>query len=270
MADKSNSRRGILKMTFSLYNNPHIPRDAIQDIISMIENFISDIPSSYIPSLQQEIAKEFVDSNNRDILMKLKIVLEENKYPIKQFSTEHMRFKMYEKYSSFTQPELHKIADDFEFINNVIYKTILVYATTVSIRNVLGNILNIPGLFQEVIHYVRSLKSKKVAISNIMQGRLWQRKYAHLKELTLLVFIYYDDFDLGNAMGSHAGEQELEGLYLCLQFLPPHLMAKQNNIFVISLCYTKHRKKFGYRVILKKIVEELNSLSTAGIDLNFY
>ena len=226
MADRSSLRRGILKMTLSLYNNPHIPRDAIQDIISMIENFISDIPSSYIPSLQQEIAKEFVDSNNRDILNKVKIVLEENKYPIKQFSTEHIRFKMYEKYSSFTQPELHKIADDFEFINNVIYKTIPVYAT-----KVLGNILNIPGLFQEVIHYVRSLKSEKVVISNIMQGRLWQRKYAHLEESTLPVFIYYDDFDPGNTMGSHAGEQELGGLYLSLPFLRTSTGVKENSIF---------------------------------------
>ena len=102
-----------------------------------------------------------------------------------------------------------------------------------------------------------------------MQGKLWQRKYGYLEDkIVLPIFIYYDDFEPGNAMGSHAGEQKLGGIYMSLPFLPPHLVAKLSNIFVLSICYSKHRKIFGYRVIFKKIVEEINSLSMDGIVLN--
>ena len=102
-----------------------------------------------------------------------------------------------------------------------------------------------------------------------MQGQLWQRKYANLTEqIVYPIFIYYDDFDPGNAMGRHAGEQELGGLYFSLPFLPPHLVAKLRNIFVISICYSKDRKIFGYRVIFKKIVDEINLFCTDGIYVN--
>ena len=164
MCDKSYLRHGLLKMTLSLYNNPHIPRDGVQDIISMIENIIAEF---YVPFLQQTINTELENVANKDTFNLVKIVLEDNKYPLKEFSTEHHRFKMYEKYSCFTQPQSHKIVENIDFVDNNITKITPVYATIIPIKNILQNILNIPGLFREILNYVQSLKDEKVEISNI-------------------------------------------------------------------------------------------------------
>ena len=119
MCNKSDLRQGILKMTLSLYNNPHIPQDSIQGIIDMMGNFISEV---YIPFLQEKIHKELEDVRNEDIFSKVKVTLQENKYLLQEFSSEHLRFKMYQKYSCYVPPQSYKIAEDVTFDGNIIKK----------------------------------------------------------------------------------------------------------------------------------------------------
>lgn len=99
-----------------------------------------------------------------------------------------------------------------------------------------------------------------------MQGRVWRSKYSNLvNETVLSIFLYYDDFEPGNALGSHAGEQEIGGTYVSCPFLPPHLVAKINNIIVASLFYKKHRQPFGSKAVFYKVIEEIQQLGTKGL-----
>ena len=79
-------------------------------------------------------------------------------------------------------------------------------------------------------------------------------------ELWIPVTLYYDDFNPGNTLGSHSGEQQLGGIYLVLPFLPPHLVAKLDNILLAGLFYTKHRKNYGNSVIFSKVIENLKEV----------
>lgn len=77
-----------------------------------------------------------------------------------------------------------------------------------------------------------------------------------------------DEFEPGNALGSHAGEQKLVGIYVSLACFPPHLRAKLENIFLSCLCYAKHLKMFGNEKIFCKTIEDLNFLSREGLVVN--
>ena len=72
---------------------------------------------------------------HQDVLNKVKLILEENDKPLKRFSTEHLRFKMYQKRSCFTNPEPYKIGDDNIFIiktfTEITVKYVLVHGVSI-------------------------------------------------------------------------------------------------------------------------------------------
>lgn len=55
-------------------------------------------------------------------------------------------------------------------------------------------------------------------ISNIMQGDLWKREYSDVSDyMILFLFLFYDDFEIGNPLGSHAGTNKIGVLcFYCL------------------------------------------------------
>ena len=80
--------------------------------------------------------------------------------------------------------------------------------------------------------------------------------------------MYYDDFEGGNPLNSHAGEEKLGVIYSSLPCLPPSLVGKLNNVFLSTLVHSKYLKKFGARVVFKKVIEDCKDLSENGITLN--
>ena len=260
MSEILNLRNGLLELTLSLYNNTNIPRNAVQEIISKLEIFTADI---YIPYLKTKIRKELSDIPDTSILKRINSVLNENKEPFKEFSTEHLRFKMYKKYCGYIPPEQYLIGHDVDK-----GKQIQVYAAYVPLQEMLKNFLEIPGLFEQICNYRDELDNEKVVISNVVQAAMWNTKYRYQNKYIMPMFVYYDDFDPGNTLGSHAGQEQLGGVYICLPFLPPHLVAKLNNIFVACIFYTKYRKIYGNKAIFQKVIDQINLLSSDGISLN--
>lgn len=262
-----------IKLTLSLYNNHRIPRQAVDDIVKQIDSFISE---SYVPHLRKKLAAELDDVSDNNIIDRVNLVMEENKNPLKPLSTEHLRFKHYEKSCGFVHPESYEIGTEtiFEIVSTLVIrvKHVKRYGVFMPIGNTLKNFLELPGLFHVVMDYVQSLENENFVVSNILQGRLWKTKYKLNQntnnKIILPVFLYYDDFETGNTLGSHGGQQELGGLYLGLPFLPPHLVAKLTNIFAVAVFYTKHRKSIGSKGVCQKVIDEINKLCTDGIALN--
>ena len=142
-------------------------------------------------------------------------------------------------------------------------------ATYIPLEKTLKHILEIPGLFAEVEKYMQQLESDSTGLSNIIQGNLWRSKYkSNNGAIILPLFLYYDDFEPGNALGSHAGKQSLGGVYVTMPFLPPHLSCKLDNILVTLLLYTKYRKECENLKIFGTVIKEINKLSTDGLELD--
>ena len=101
-------------------------------------------------------------------------------------------------------------------------------------------------MFREIQNYVSSLFEEVNVISNMMQGELSSRKYKDTRENVFPIFLFFDQFESRNPLGSHAGEEKLGGVYVSLACLPPKLSSKLQNIFVSTIFKAKHSKKSKY------------------------
>ena len=91
-------------------------------------------------------------------------------------------------------------------------------------------------------------------------------------KFVLSIFIYYDDFEINNPLGSHAAVNKLGGVYFPTPCLPPEYRARVENIFTAALFNSNDRKTSADRndTIFKILVDELNFLSSDGIELNIH
>ena len=277
--DYSQLKKELMKFTLSLYNDTHIPRSSVQNIVGEVQDVIKN---KYIPFLMQKITDEIKTKKYLEPEQIVCVVLDQYKDLFREFESEKLRFKEYKNNSIYQEPISIDIGecensdeeqDEQEESLNLPSKRILVKAkaTYIPLSNSLKQLLELPGLFYEILKYIEELKKDTNCLTNIMQGKLWNSKYKFEKEkIVLPILLYYDDFEPGNALGSHGGKQELGGVYVILPFLPPHLAVKLDNILVTLLLYTKFRKRSKNSDTFSKIIDEINLLSTQGLvlDLN--
>lgn len=82
------------------------------------------------------------------------------------------------------------------------------------------------------------------------------------------IFLFFDDYEVGNPLGSHSGIHKLGAVYVSIPCLPPHRQSSLNTIFLTLLFHSSDRQKFGNNIIFKPIIEELNFLRATGIDID--
>lgn len=130
-------------------------------------------------------------------------------------------------------------------------------------------LLEIPGMFELLKKYMSVLENEPDIISNFIQGKLWKKMSENFEaeKLVIPLFVYYDEFETGNALGSHAGMQKIGGVYTQVPCFPPHITSRLSNIVLTSLFYANDRKTFGNKVF-QNLIKELNELNTDGLFIN--
>ncbi|XP_051173978.1 uncharacterized protein LOC127289825 [Leptopilina boulardi] len=267
--NKNDINREILKMTLRLYSNPQISRKTVNEIVEMFQTFVSE---TFVPFIQKEIENCVKSISSGMAYFKTQFVLENSKDIFKPFSTEYLRFKIYEEKYSFNPPQLLEIGQESVYMTdddqNVHVTKKSIYAAHVPLKKTLETFFSSPGVFNMVLQYINELYAEKKFISNVVQGELWNKKYKDLNKIIIPLYLYFDDFETRNPLGSHAGEQKLGGVYISIASLPPHISAKMKNIFLSTIFHSDDLKNFGNKKIFQKLIEELNILSDEGIIIN--
>uniref|UniRef100_A0A1Y1N0F2 C2H2-type domain-containing protein n=1 Tax=Photinus pyralis TaxID=7054 RepID=A0A1Y1N0F2_PHOPY len=80
-------------------------------------------------------------------------------------------------------------------------------------------------------------------------------------------FLYYDDYESGNPLSSHAGIHKLGAVYSSIPCMPVRFQSSLENIFLTLLFHTMDLKEFGSSAIFNKLVEECNYLQKSGIEV---
>lgn len=103
-------------------------------------------------------------------------------------------------------------------------------------------------------------------MSNVIQGSVWKSKLAAFEnKFYLPLFLFFDDYETGNPLGSHAGGNKLGGVYATIACLPPKFGSTLQYLFLVLLFYSDDRKTFGNEAIFNIIINELNFLQSNGI-----
>lgn len=69
--------------------------------------------------------------------------------------------------------------------------------------------------------------------------------------MQLPLFMFFDDYESGNALSSYAGINKLGAVYITVACLPPHLASSLENILLVLLFRSNDRKQFGNLAVLK-------------------
>lgn len=133
------------------------------------------------------------------------------------------------------------------------------YGCRVPLKNSLKLFLEVPGLFNKILNYIAKLSKPSDIITNFIQARLWTQKYSNkfLNNLVFPLYVFYDDLETGNALGSHAhaGTNKFGTIYVSIACLPPSISSKLSSIIFSTLIYGP-------------LIDELKFLQTEGILIN--
>jgi len=118
----------------------------------------------------------------------------------------------------------------------------------------------------ETLLYLNKYKLYNSALMNFTQGSVWRKKQKdHKSQIVLPIFLFFDDYEVGNPLGSHSGIHKLGAVYVSIPCLPPHRQSSLNTIFLTLLFHSSDRQKFGNNIIFKPVIDELNFLR--GLEL---
>lgn len=252
----------------TLYGENNLCRKDIQNIMANVSELISEplaiLKDFIMTSICDSYSVKFHDS------LHIQSYFEEFENMFNGFKTEYQRFNYLEKFGYYIPPLQYVLGQRLEKKSNSNVTPTNYTAEFICLTNVLTKFFLLPNVFDKTLEYIEHLQGQK-QIYNIIQTDFWKNKISnyHKNDIVLPLFIYYDDFESGNPLGSHAGIHKIGAVYFSIACLPPKYESHLENILLALLFHASDIKEFGETLVFSKLVEEINVLQTDGIIVDF-
>lgn len=260
----STSVSEVMKFATKFYYNRTITRTVIQSVIEdtseLLVNILEDI-------------KLKVLNNNPNLSNESKIEIDEifSTNPFSQINTEHKRFKYLEQNNFLIKPLSYitgEMPNNKRKNNNAVLETKKSEGQFIQIRKVLKAVFELPNVYNQTMAFVRE-ESHSNYISSLFQGELWKSIVSRYEnKLVLPLLLYFDDFETGNPLGTHAGVHKLGAVYFSLPCIPSEYFSQLENIFLFGLFYSDDRVQFSNKAVFRPFIEELLYIESCGITIN--
>ncbi|CAI6367798.1 unnamed protein product [Macrosiphum euphorbiae] len=199
------------------------------------------------------------------------ITRRKQKYSQLDHNTEYKRIKYFTELGTYIPPREYVVGERLTETRKKTFSLVSVHCTAqfIPIRDVLKNFFQIKNLLSNTLDYMNECKLNEKILLNFLQGSVWKDKDKYHEYQTVVpIFLFFDDYEIGNPLGSHSGIHKLRAVYLSIPCLPPHQKSSLNTIFLALLFHSSDRQKFGNNVILfKPLIDELNYLRNTGIEI---
>lgn len=244
-----------------------IPRNYIQSIIKDSTLFLM---SGHVTVLKEKVLSQFnaLDSDNQ-IIQDIISMFDTIENSFHHLRTEYQRKKYFESCNNYIVPIEYYIGKRRVSKNTgtaIVERMKDVCGYFIPLRQTLQKFFELPDAFTSTMHYINSLKDSDT-ITNIIQSTLWYDKKKNFEDDAIVfpLFVYYDDWEVNNPLGSHS--TCLGGVYYYIPCLPPECISRLENIFLALLFNTEDRKEFGNKRTFAPLIEELNVLEQFGITI---
>lgn len=118
----------------------------------------------------------------------------------------------------------------------VYWKTLLI---SIPIGLVLKHFFELPNVYSQKTNYIECLKIGRIQISfNFLIGKTNKKRLGYLEIKPYFLFLYYDDFESGNPLGSHASFHKLDAVCASLPCIPVEYQSQLKNIFSASFQFS--------------------------------
>lgn len=250
-----------------LYADPILPRSIVNDVILYWKNFICQhIFGSLNEDIKVVLRKHNVNSLVvRDVLT----CIDNHKKIFSYVDTEAKRMSLL-RAKGLIEPEKFIIGLAYEDImsnDKPILSPVSLIGVQIPLRKSLKAFLEIPGMFSAIYNYMKQLTMPHSIVTNILQSKLWITKYKKKfsKDIVIPLFVFYDDVETGNPLGSHAGTNKFGAVYAMIACLPPWLSSSLDSIIFSSLIRSQDKKATTNAKCFSNLIDELNFLQENGI-----
>lgn len=240
----------------------HLTNSAIE---SLIIDFTEIVLNTIIQEIKETVLPVVCSSHKESVDDFLNFCSD----PFQKIKSEYMLFK------TLTQDDMY--SPPYKFIVNTKIKeaikkgkagfhTQLDVGVLMPMDFQIKKFFELPGMLKSTLEYSQQLmKCSGDNISNFVQGDLWKNKMLNFQnKLVVPYFLYYDDFETGDPLGSSAGNQSIAGFYYSFPTVPGNNSSLEN-IFVCMLLRSQVLKEYGNSKCLYALVEVIKKLETEGI-----
>lgn len=217
---------GLSMFIASLYANQSLSRNVVQTVISGFTQFMANPLLLAIKNQLEKLTSNNIipqDSLNT-VINKIEPLLTQ---PLSQLDTEHKRIEYFKKKETYIQPKSLVIGHRLERVKRsgvVRLQPITCEQHFIPLHKVLKSFFSLENILSETLCYMSQLSrtGENVAIENFIQGTYWRSRLSQRQGKTVIpLFIFFDDYETGNALGSRAGLHKLGAVYASVPCLPP-------------------------------------------------
>lgn len=253
-----------LEFSSELYAKSNFSRKDTIEIQTKVTNMCEVLVSTIKDSISNYIDLTLTD--------KLNEVLELSSKPFQHINTEFKFIQSIQNNNLFKRFHSHTV-------NNDIIEQIRFGQPTLGESNSKAYIMplrfqfqkffEMGNIFQETLDNTEALESQTVYF-NFVNGSLYKSKKEKIGsgKIVLPFFLYSDDFEINNPLGSHATEHSMCAFYYSFPTLPQHLLSNLHFIFVAALIKSRFIKNYGSNSALYGLIQEIRFLEEMGIDIN--
>jgi len=246
------------------YNESGIPRNKIQELLDDVQSFIY----STLTVLKKKVLDNFNSYSNNNIISEM---FNSMLNPFENIDTEYLRLKTLDKMNVLIRPNPiiigHRLNDKLSN-GRVVLESKDVNVYFIPLRDILKKIMEHSNLFNLILTYYNNLtyKNDNNLVSNFIQSKVWKIKLSkNSNKIIFPIFLYYDDFEVNDPLGSHAGSQKLGAVYFSIPCIPPELASSLDYIYLALLFKTDDKNEYGNFQTFKELISELNYLENVGI-----
>ncbi|KAK5638762.1 hypothetical protein RI129_013057 [Pyrocoelia pectoralis] len=230
-----------------------------------VDEIINDITLNLLGTIVTEL-KNILKTDNSAVDK----VLEFCQDPFCNFNTYYKYIKTLESKDLFREPKIFETG-------NEIAPIIVNSAPSLDSKSSKGALMplqfqfqkffQLPNILDDTIKNMKNL-SEKSTTQNIVNGEVWKEKRGSFENKMLIPYIlYFDDFEINNPLGSHAGSQSIAAFYYSFPTLPQHHLSSLENIFT-ALLFKSSDKCYGNEASLHLLIDEIKLLEEAGLLIN--
>ncbi|XP_055907791.1 uncharacterized protein LOC129942757 [Eupeodes corollae] len=123
------------------------------------------------------------------------------------------------------------------------------------------------SMLANVLENIKNQLLNTKSVKNFVQGELWKKKCEMYPGKQLIpYFLYNDEFEVNNPLGSHSGQHSVSNVYYSFPCLSEK-ESKLEYVYLGAVIKSKDVKSFGNEKCWKTLVDELIDLEVNGVDI---